>query len=101
MRRAVPVQFTTGLLLVTQLCSAQPAESPPFTLSYRAPAVCPSENAFRADVASHVHDESRGMGARLELSIEKETSGYRGLLIASDASGAQGSRHIEGSTCPE
>src|SRR5450755_3892422 len=101
MRWAALIQLSTGLLLAAGRAQAQPSESSAYELSYRAPAVCPDEEAFRADVAKHVHDTSRAAGARVELTIEKLNEGYRGALIASDSSGAQGSRRINGQTCAE
>jgi hypothetical protein len=70
-------------------------------LRYDAPAECPEEVAFRADVARHVHDDSHSAGVRLELRIEPREAGYGGQLVAFDSRGNQGSRQISGKTCAE
>jgi hypothetical protein len=101
MRWAALIQLSTGFLFAAGRAWAEPADSSSYELSYRAPATCPEEQVFRADVAKHVHDTSRAAGARVELTIEKLAEGYRGILIASDSSGAQGSRRIDGQTCAE
>jgi len=101
MRRAGLVQLATGLLLTSRLSQAEPLPSSPYELSYQAPAGCPDQATFRADVVKHVHDTSRAAGARLALTIEKQADGFRGTLIASDSSGAQGARRIDAKTCGE
>jgi hypothetical protein len=101
MRGSVFVQLGAGLLLALRPAAAAPSETAPFTLSYRAPAGCPDEAAFRADLDQHVHDTSRAAGTRLDLSIEEQSSGYQGVLVAFDSSGHPGSRRIEGKTCAE
>jgi hypothetical protein len=101
MRWAALIQLSTGFLLAAGRAQAEPPQSSAYELSYRAPTTCPDDQAFRADVAKHVHDTSRAAGARVELTIEKLDDGYRGILIASDSSGAQGSRRIDGQTCAE
>jgi hypothetical protein len=101
MRWSAFVQLGTGFLLAQRPAASAPSESAPFALSYRAPAGCPDEAAFRADLAKHVHDTSRAAGTRLELAIEEQGDGYQGLLVAFDSSGHPGSRRIEGKTCSE
>jgi hypothetical protein len=100
MRWPVFLQFGTGLLVSTRLWAA-PNPSERFELSYRAADGCPDEEAFRADLATHVHDASRAGGVRLDLSIERLESGYRGVLVAFDSSGNEGSRRIVGDSCAE
>jgi hypothetical protein len=101
MRWPVFLQFGAGLLLSARLWAAAPDPSERFELSYRAAVGCPDEEAFRADLATHVHDASRAGGVRLDLAIERLESGYRGVLVAFDSSGNEGSRRIVGDSCAE
>jgi hypothetical protein len=81
--------------------STEAAPTASAELSYTAPAECPDEAMFRADVARHVHDDSHAAGARLQLRIEARADAYDGELVAFDGEGNQGSRHISGQTCAE
>lgn len=101
MRRSVLVRLGAFSLLALRPAAAAPNEPAPFELSYRAPAECPDEATFRADLAKHVRDTSRAAGTRLELTIAEHDTGYHGVLVALDSSGHQGTRRIEGKTCAE
>jgi hypothetical protein len=93
------VCFGTVLLFPTSASAAKPDR--PFRVTYHAAPGCPAEAAIRADVAAHVHDDSRAAGARVDLGIEGAKGGYVGTLVAFDEHGEQGSRRIEGRTCSE
>src|SRR5882724_1185727 len=101
MRRSVLVRLGAFSLLALRPSEAAPNEPAPFELSYRAPAECPDEATFRADLAKHVRDTSRAAGTRLALAIAEHDTGYHGVLVALDSSGRQGTRRIEGKTCAE
>ncbi|HEY1536014.1 MAG TPA: hypothetical protein VGF76_18470 [Polyangiaceae bacterium] len=101
MRGSVLVQLGAFSLLALRPAAAAPNEPAPFELSYRAPAECPDDATFRADLAKHLRDTSRAAGTRLELAITEHDTGYHGVLVALDSSGHQGTRQIEGKTCAE
>ena len=101
MRRSVFVRLGAFSLLALRPAAAAPNEPAPFELSYRAPAACPDEATFRADLAKHLRDTSRAAGTRLQLTIAESDTGYHGELVALDSSGHQGTRRIEGKTCAE
>ena len=101
MRRSVLVRLGAFSLLSLQPAAAAPNEPAPFELSYRAPAECPDEATFRADLAKHLRDTSRAAGTRVQLTIAEHDAGYHGVLVALDSSGHQGTRRIEGKTCAE
>jgi len=101
MRRSVLVRLGAFSLLALRPAAAAPNEPAPFELSYRAPAECPDEATFRANLAKHLRDTSRAAGTRLELTIAEHDTGYHGVLVALDSSGHRGTRRIEGKTCAE
>jgi hypothetical protein len=94
-------QLAAGLVLAVTRAEAGPGDGPPFVLTYEAPAGCPGDAAFRADVASHVHALSSAAGVRVNLAIEAHDTGYLGILVAFDESGTKSSRRIEGKTCSD
>jgi hypothetical protein len=70
-------------------------------LTYEAPAGCPGEATFDADVADHVHDRSRAAGIEVNVTIEERQKVYVGRLAALDESKTRSSRQIEGKTCSD
>jgi hypothetical protein len=76
--------------------------APPYVLTYTAPADCPADDAFRRDVASRLHDESRVANVRLDVAIAPDDGGYRGTITALDDTAKESARRrIEGKSCTE
>jgi hypothetical protein len=75
---------------------------PPYVLTYEAPAECPAQEAFQADVAKRFHDESHVANIRLDVSIEELDARYSGAIAAFDETAKESARRrIEGKSCKE
>jgi hypothetical protein len=74
----------------------------PYALTYAAPADCPTDDAFRHDVASRLHDESPIANVRLDVAIEANDARFRGTITALDEGAKESARRqIEGESCLE
>jgi hypothetical protein len=101
MRYLPAVLLTAGLTAVVGPGRAGPREDAAFVLTYEAPAGCPGEATFDADVAEHAGDRTRAAGIRVDVAIEERQKVYVGRLVAFDDSKRRSSRQIEGMTCSE
>ena len=100
--RCVPaVLLAAALTAVVGPGRAGTRDESTFVLTYAAPAGCPGEVAFDADVADHLHDRSRAGGIEVNVAIEERQRVYVGRLVASDESKRRSSRQIEGKTCSD
>ena len=101
MRYLPAVLLTGGLTTVVGPGRAGPREDAAFVLTYEAPAGCPGEATFDADVAEHAHDRSHAAGIQVDVAIEVRQKVYVGRLVAFDESKKRSSRQIEGKTCSD
>ncbi len=75
---------------------------PPDVLTYAAPADCPTDDAFRRDVASRLHDDAQSANVRLDVAIEADDARFRGTITALDDGAKESARRqIEGESCTE
>jgi hypothetical protein len=95
-RLLVVVFFASGVL------AARKARADvPYSLVYRAPEGCPTDDAFRLDVSSHARDPTAAAGARFDVGITREDDVFVGDIAVKNAAGETGRRTVRGKTCLE
>ena len=99
------VVAATAIALAAAWAAAGPARAAAasYAFGFAAPAGrgCPDEAAVARDVAAHVHDAALAAGARVDLRIRAQASGFVGELVVTDRDGKQGQRRIEAGSCDE
>ena len=98
MRRALAVCVACAIAIAaTREARASDAS---FDLDYRAPATCPTEDAFVADVRSRLVDRGPAIGDRraFQIRIAEEEAAFRGSLETREPPSM---REVAGATCVE
>jgi hypothetical protein len=92
--------FAAAVLhLALLMTAAATADSGARLLTYDAPAGCPREEQWRADVEGHVHDRARLRDFRIELVLVAGGGQFSGQLVTTDRAGVQARRSIAGPNC--
>jgi hypothetical protein len=104
----VPIWALTLSLLVARVASASPSEgtvSQHPHVDYQAPAMCPGEPAFEAELARHLGADvfaRFGESSRtLAVSVETASGGFRAVVALIDDRGARVERGISALTCEQ